>query len=313
MSARIFAANGAPALFLSGFGVSASLLGMPDAGMTNLIEMETTTRHVWHAVRSFRQECGGVVVEGVRHPPPIIVDGDTGHGGAPNMLRTVSALAAAGAAAITIEDQRFPKRCTIAAGSKVQVVERNEAVRRVKGALGARDCYNRQTGGTEPWIVARTDCRMAYGLDEAVERCVRFEQLGAEIVYAENLQSEEEYARLKSALDHRTVTVAAQVQDTPAARETERRRLPWNVREIKELGFDFALFGVTPLQCVVGALDGAAKEFLGGNVRGVTSGAGIIGAEGSGPSQIAMADFASLKQAVGFVELEEFETEFPCI
>ena len=157
--------------------------------------------------------------------------------------------------------------------------------------------------------MARTDCRMALGLDEAVARCVRFEALGAEVVYAEHLRSAEEYATLRAALDPRTVTVAAQVQD---AGGTARRGPPWTAEEVGEWGFDFALFGVTPLQCVVGALDGAAREFLGASAPGAAGGAGLVGAGGSGPSQIAMADFAALKRAVGFDELEEFETEFPC-
>ena len=79
-----------------------------------------------------------VVVVASSSPPPLIVDGDTGYGGAPNMLRTISTLSRAGAAAISIEDQIFPKKCTIAAGSKIQILPREEAVERVRGAIGAR-------------------------------------------------------------------------------------------------------------------------------------------------------------------------------
>jgi isocitrate lyase len=140
LSAKIFAQNGAPALFLSGFGVSASLLGAPDAGMLNLVEMEMVARNVCSLLRS--QECRTLLVKGELHPSPLIVDGDTGYGDASNMLRTISALASAGAAAITIEDQQFPKKCTIAAGSRVQIVDRDEAVQRVRCALGARNLYN---------------------------------------------------------------------------------------------------------------------------------------------------------------------------
>eukprot|EP00804_Cyclotella_cryptica_P023813 CCRYP_011185-RA/>CCRYP_011185-RA protein AED:0.02 eAED:0.02 QI:1494/1/1/1/0.5/0.33/3/1426/298 len=197
LSAKIFAQKGAPALFLSGFGVSASLLGVPDAGVTSLVEMEQVTRNVCSAMRSHK---------GLKVPPPLIVDGDTGYGGSPNMLRTISSLASAGAAAITIEDQVFPKMCTIAAGEKIRIVEREEAVGRVRGALGARDLYCERvslsttestSSGAGCWIVARTDCRLAFGFEEVVERCLRFEELGAEIVYAENLQSIDEYLKLR--------------------------------------------------------------------------------------------------------------------
>ena len=298
LSAKIFAQNGAPALFLSGFGVSASLLGAPDAGMLNLVEMEMVARNICSLLRS--QECRTLHVQGELYPLPLIVDGDTGYGGASNMLRTISTLACAGAAAITIEDQRFPKKCTIAAGSRVQIVDRDEAVQRVKGALGARNLYNENspspsTVGAGPWIVARTDCRMALGLQEVVERCLRFEELGAEIIYAENLQSREEYEMLRSRLDSCTVTMIAQVQ-----KAVNDEKL-FTVRDIGEMGFDFALFGVEPLQCVVGALETAARDFLGGKESSNPE-----------PSRSIMADFATVKEVVGFGAWEDFETKFPC-
>jgi 2-methylisocitrate lyase-like PEP mutase family enzyme len=321
LSAKIFAQHGAPALFLSGFGVSASLLGIPDAGMTNLVEMEMITRHVYSAVR---RSC--------ESPPPLIVDGDTGYGGASNMLRTISTLSMAGAAAITIEDQIFPKKCTIAAGSKIQIVQREEACERVRGAIGARDWHYEQQqqqqvghtstndgGGKGTWIVARTDCRMACGFNEVMERCLRFEELGAEVIYAENLQSVEEYQKLRDRLDSRTVTMIAQVQETlnvdnklcsdkDAGGRGGGKKPLLTLQEIGELGYDLALFGVTPLQCVVGTLDATAKQFLGGtdDDRGGVATTGIITAP------IAMADFSDVKQVVGFDELERFESDFPC-
>ncbi|KAL7526024.1 hypothetical protein ACHAWF_002719 [Thalassiosira exigua] len=318
LSAKIFAQHGASVLFLSGFGVSASLLALPDAGMLNLVEMAMMASNVCSAVRH------GVVAEGKCHPPPIIVDGDTGYGGASNMLRTISSLASAGAAAITIEDQQFPKKCTIAAGSKIQIVDRDEAVNRVKGALGARDFHNgrfqttSQHGSTtSPWIVARTDCRMAYGFREVVERCLLFEELGAEIIYAENLQSRDEYERLRECLDSNTVTMVAQVQESMTSLDTketcDKNAKPLlTIQDIGELGFDLALFGVTPLQCVVGTLESTARNFLGTSKR---TGTGIIERDRKsemGSPQIEMADFATVKRVVGFGELEGFETEFPC-
>ena len=315
LSAKIFANHGAPALFLSGFGVSASLLGIPDAGMTNLVEMEMMARHVHSAVR------GGAS----QSPPPLIVDGDTGYGGAPNMLRTISTLSRAGAAAISIEDQIFPKKCTIAAGSKIQIVPREEAVERVRGAIGARDLHYQQQQqqeqvgidgcGKGTWIVARTDCRMAYGFNEVIERCLRFEELGAEVIYAENLQSVEEYQQLRDRLDSRTVTMIAQVQeslnnDDDDGRNVETKKKPLlTLQEIAELGYDLALFGVTPLQCVVGALDTTAKLFLDGRN---TDGGDTATATGIITEPISMAAFSDVKRVVGFDELERFESDFPC-
>lgn len=209
-----------------------------DAGITNQVEMEQMTRNVHTAI------------EGVS--PPLIVDGDTGYGGPGNMLRTISALSKAGAAAITIEDQDFPKKCTIAAGDKIRIVDRDNAVQRVKGALGARVFAGVDEGC---WIVARTDCRLAYGFEEVVERCLRFEELGAQMVYAENLQSVDEYIKLREKLDPSTITMIAQVQEvkTNCKKHQKEGKLLLNSKQIGELGYDLALFGVTPLQCVIGS------------------------------------------------------------
>ena len=298
LSARILAQHGAPALFLSGFGVSASLLGVPDAGITNLVEMEQVTRNICYTL----QNNSGLKV------PPLIVDGDTGYGGSPNMLRTISALAVAGAAAITIEDQAFPKKCTIAAGDKIRIVKRDEAVQRVRAALGARDLYCERvatpSNSAGCWIVARTDSRLAFGFEEVVERCLRFEELGAEIVYAENLQSVDEYVKLRERLDHRTITMVAQVQETIAAeRSVEKqqhvRKPLLNAKQSGELGYDLALFGVSPLQCVIGSLMSTSDQFYKNN--------GII-TDGKLP----MADFDIVKRVVGFDILEDFDRDYPC-
>lgn len=131
LSTRVFAEAGANVLFLSGFGVSACR-GEPDAGILTRVEMEEVARQCVAAA-------GGV---------PLIVDGDTGFGGASNLRRTVHGFAAAGAAAVSIEDQQFPKRCTFQAGSGVRVVDRDAAVARVRTALKARATSRGKRGAT---------------------------------------------------------------------------------------------------------------------------------------------------------------------
>ena len=220
----------------------------PDAGITSQVEMEQIARNVHAAIQSHDS------------PPPLMVDGDTGYGGPGNMLRTISSLSNAGAAAITIEDQDFPKKCTIAAGDKIRIVDREEAVQRVRGALGARDY-----AGADAWIVARTDCRLAYGFEEVIERCLRFESLGAEIIYAENLQSIDEYHMLRARLDPLTITMVAQVQETMSDYNSEGKQECKPLLDTKQIGklrYDLALFGVTPLQCVIGS-----KLMLSNNAR----------------------------------------------
>lgn len=291
--------------------------------MTNLVEMEMMARHVHSAVRGLSPSDAGSRRDA---PPPLIVDGDTGYGGASNMLRTISALARAGAAAVSIEDQMFPKKCTIAAGSRIQIVSREEAVERVRGAIGARDLYYEQQhqqqqqldhdDGKGTWIVARTDCRMAYGFNEVIERCLRFEELGAEVIYAENLQSVEEYQQLRDRLDPRTVTMIAQVQESLNVENdggTSVGKKPLlTLQEIAELGYDMALFGVTPLQCVVGALDATAKQFFGSSSSLDDDGCQSDASTGIIAGPITMAAFSDVKRVVGFDELERFESDFPC-
>lgn len=290
LSAKIFKDAGADALFLSGFGVSASRLGEPDAGILTLSEMEDAARSVVSAA-------GGRGRSGI----PVIVDGDTGYGGASNIRRTVRGLAAAGAAAITIEDQCFPKRCTYAAGTGVRVVSRDQSLARILAAIGARDEAAHEDGN-EVLIIARTDCRAALGLEEAVERCRAYEEAGADIVYAENLQSKAEYLKLRESLNPSTPMMLAQVQLAPGEDNVsgDNQKLH-TVAEVGEMGYSLALFGVTALQAMVQVLQSTAANFL-------TSGAGGGLLEGEAAKQLA--SFPELKEVVGFSKLERFEGQY---
>ena len=303
LSAKIFAASGARALFLSGFGVSATKLGEPDAGILTLSEMEDVARHVIEAVDRMKTETN----TRSKIPIPVIVDGDTGFGGASNIRRTVRGLAAAGAAAVTIEDQVFPKRCTIAAGSGVRVVSREQSLERIKCALGARD-EARDFDGNDVLIVARTDCRAAMGLEEAIERCRAYEELGADIVYAENLQSGEEYKRLRSELKDDTPMMLAQVQQRQSGEVNDNSDSMFDAREIGDMGYSLALFGVTGLQSYVHALQRSANGML----RSLSSSSGSDGGGGIllGDDAELLCSFPLLKDVVGFPAIDDFESKY---
>ena len=283
LSAKIFAQQGAKALFISGFGVSASKLGQPDLGLLTQTEMEQTLKNVVRAVAPYST--------------PIIVDGDTGYGGTMNIRRTIRDFAAAGAAAISIEDQIFPKKCTYAAGPGVRVVSFEECKERIKIALAARD-EARDIDGNDILILARTDCRAALGLEEAVNRCKTFEQLGADISYAENLQSKDEYIHLAENLKPSTLKMLAQVQlfPHPIKNEGDDKQMLFTAQEVGEMNYDLALFGVTPLQSVVNALESTASEMLG---NGGSS--GFVQKSHS-------TSFQNLKNVAGFTEADEFES-----
>ena len=177
------------AAYLSGFALSASRLAEPDIGLTTFSEV----------VEAARACCDAVTL-------PVVGDGDTGFGGALNVRRTIHGFARAGLAGISIEDQTYPKRCSYAVG--VQCVSRQEAIERVRAALKARDelCASE---GRDLVVIARTDAARAgaatreEAVEEAIARCVAFEALGADVVYAEGLESESEMLALNAAVSAR--------------------------------------------------------------------------------------------------------------
>lgn len=281
LSASTFQQSAAECLFLSGFGVSATYLGAPDAGILTLNEMEDTARRV---------------IRAVDRQIPVIVDGDTGYGSCHNMRRAIRGLAHAGAAAISVEDQVFPKKCTYSAGEKgAPVVPRDTSMTRIQTALAAaKEAWEQD--GNKVLIVARTDCRASQGLQEAISRCLAYENLGADIVYAENLQSPQEYQMLRSALSSETPTILAQVQLNDP---TNKQHL-YSLSDIHHLGYNFGLFGVTALQATVKALQQTAAEMM--------QNEGIVPPSHSQ----SLASFPNLKTVVGFPDLEEFERRHFC-
>lgn len=167
LSARLAAQAGFAATFMSGFGVSAARLGLPDTGLLSYGEILDQGRNI----------CAAVDI-------PVLGDADTGYGNAVNVKRTVRGYAQAGFAAVMIEDQVWPKRCGHTSGK--QVVARGEALSRIQAAVDAREA------GAEILILARTDARATHGLDEALERARRFAEAGADITFLEAPESEAE-------------------------------------------------------------------------------------------------------------------------
>jgi len=169
-SALIMERAGVPMLFLGGFGVSASLLGLPDVGLTTLTEMTDAVRRTTQRVKN-----------------PIVADGDTGHGGLQNVARTVSEFERAGAAGILIEDQVFPKRCGHLSGKQVVPVE--VMLDRLQAALDARQDENFV-------VFARTDARAVEGIEAAIDRANRYADAGADVCFVEAPQSRDELQRI---------------------------------------------------------------------------------------------------------------------
>jgi 2-methylisocitrate lyase-like PEP mutase family enzyme len=169
-TARVLADAGLELLFLGGFGASASTLGLPDVGFITLPEMAEITRRITAVV-----------------PTPLIVDADTGHGGLPQVIRTVQELERAGAAGLLLEDQVFPKRCGHFAGK--QVIPADEMLIKLTVALEARR-------DPDFVIVARTDARAIEGLDAAIDRANRYAAVGADVCFVEAPQSVDELTQI---------------------------------------------------------------------------------------------------------------------
>jgi 2-methylisocitrate lyase-like PEP mutase family enzyme len=174
LSARIIEQVGFDAVYMSGYGTSLSLLGLPDAGLATLTELTLNARLIAGAVRI-----------------PVIADADTGYGNAINVVRTVEEFIRAGAAGIHIEDQVAPKRCGHVAGR--EVIDRHEAVLKIRAAADTRTQLDRDF-----LIVARTDARGAHGgsLDEAIWRANAFIGAGADLAFVEGPKDRHEVERI---------------------------------------------------------------------------------------------------------------------
>jgi 2-methylisocitrate lyase-like PEP mutase family enzyme len=280
------------ALFVSGFGVSAARLGVPDAGILTRTDLADTIQQISLSLYDTNNSNSN-------SDPIIIADGDTGFGGTPNVRQTIRQMASLNSvAAISIEDQLFPKRCTYVAGSSVTVTTRDDAVKRIQTALAARDEVYERTG-RKVSIIARTDCRMQLGFDEAASRCQAFEALGADIVYAENLQSAEEYATLRGLVQEAPMMLA-QVQNVVNNNAgANNKRHHYTLTEIGELGYEMGLMGVTGLQATVAALQKVAAEMVRGD--------GLL----ANPEE-SLASLEDIKEIVGFNDLDAFEEEYNC-
>ena len=175
ISAKVADRAGFDALYMTGYGIAASHMGLPDAGLVSYSDMLGRAARICEAVRT-----------------PLIADADTGFGGLLNVHHTVRGYEAAGVAAIQIEDQEFPKKCGHAPGRRV--VPLDDMLRKVEVAVEARD-------SDDFLIIARTDSRSSLGLDEAIRRGQEFAKAGADVVFIEAPESEDEFERIGREVD----------------------------------------------------------------------------------------------------------------
>jgi 2,3-dimethylmalate lyase len=218
LSAKIAARTGFEVIFITGYSVSATLLGEPDFGLLTQTEVVNAAARICSVVET-----------------PVIVDADTGYGNAVNVIRTVEELTRVGAAGMFLEDQVWPKRCGHMQGK--QVIPLDEQINKLHAAIDAKKNHTF-------FIVARTDSRQALGLQEAIIRGIAFKKAGADAIFIEAPQSKEEMKE-----------IARQVPGPLVANMLERGATPlMGPQELKELGFQLIVWPLAPLYSVAKAL-----------------------------------------------------------
>lgn len=236
LSARIAAKVGARAVYMTGFGVVGASWGVPDIGLIGPEAMSERVR----------------AIAGAASPTPLVADGDNGHGGPANVARLVQAYEQAGASAIQLEDQVTPKRCGHMEGKEIVPID--DAAAKIAAAREARRAPSFK-------IVARTDARSVAGMDEALRRGKAFLKAGADILFIEAPQSEEELCEIAGAFAG-TPLVANMVEDG---------KTPWmSETTLAEMGYRIALYPITALLAAARRLDDVYAAVVSGRADTVT-------------------------------------------
>jgi len=218
LSAKIASRAGFEVIFITGYSLSATLLGEPDFGLLTQTEVVAAAQRICAVVET-----------------PVIVDADTGYGNAVNVMRTVQDLIRAGAAGMFLEDQVWPKRCGHMKGK--QVISLDEQLKKLKAAIEAKS-------NSDFFIVARTDSRQALGLSEAIARGRAFREAGADAVFIEAPETKNEMRE-----------IAKQVPGPLVANMLERGVTPlMGPKELQDLGFDLVVWPLAPLYAVARSL-----------------------------------------------------------
>jgi len=216
MSAKVVADQGFEAVYLTGAGLTNMHYGVPDLGIIGLRDVADATLRIREAVPDL----------------PLIVDIDTGFGNAVNAWHTVRAVERAGADAVQIEDQVFPKRCGHFAGKAVAPL--SEMLDKIRAATDAR---------TDPdfQIIARTDARAVEGFDAAIDRARQFAEAGADILFVEAMTSLDEIRQIPQLLKHPLLINIVVGGKTPTL----------TARELGDMGYSLVLYANAALQGAV--------------------------------------------------------------
>ncbi len=237
MSARVLESAGFGAIYMTGYGTSLSLTGLPDVGLTSMSEMVANARFIASAVRV-----------------PLIADADTGFGNAINVIRTVREYIGAGVAGLHMEDQVSPKRCGHVAGR--QVIPMEEAVGKVRAAVDTRNELD-----PDFVLVARTDARGASGgsLNEAIRRANAFLGAGADLAFIEGPTSKQEVERICKEVEGRVFYNMTGVSPR------------YTIDEMRALGISVCISPNAMLRAALGAMHDLALQMHSGGPAAETA------------------------------------------
>jgi 2,3-dimethylmalate lyase len=259
VSLRLANTFGFEALYMTGYGTVASHLGLPDAGIATYSDM-----------------VGRVRTMASQATVPLIADGDTGYGGLLNVRHTVRGYEQAGAGAIQLEDQEFPKKCGHTPGRRV--IPLDDMVKKIRVAVEARS-------SADFLIVARTDARTTLGLDEALRRAEAYANAGADILFVESPESIEEMRTIGSRFDLPLVANMVEKGRTPVLAKAD----------LEAIGYRIAIFPVSALLAAIQAMAGVF-----GHLKSTGSTVG---------SPIPLYDFADLSLLMGFQDVWDFDRD----
>ncbi len=258
LSARLIQKTGFEAYFIGGFSAVGCRYGLPDVGLKGFGEVSA-------AVRDIMSACD----------LPVFVDGDDGYGDVKNVVHTVQSYERMGVSAILIEDQQWPKRCGHMVGKKVVPTEVAEA--KIRAATSERI-------NAETWILARTDARAVYDLDEAMRRAERYIRAGADGIFVEAPRSVEELERVGRAFDVPQICNPLMGGHTPIL----------SMQELAKLGFNAAVLGLDTLMHAAKAVETVLLDMKSGRFARRNDGM----------------DFEEYKKLVGYDKWESIDARF---
>jgi 2,3-dimethylmalate lyase len=260
VSLRLANTFGFEALYMTGFGAVASHLGLPDAGLATYSDM-----------------VGRVKLMAAMATSPLIADADTGYGGLLNVRHTVRGYEEAGASAIQLEDQEFPKKCGHTPGRRVIPME--DMVKKIRVAAESRS-------SRDFLIIARTDARTTLGLDEALRRMDAYAKAGADILFVESPESVEEMRKIGSTF-HQPLL----------ANMVEKGRTPVLSRaDLEAIGYRIAIFPASALLAAVKSMSGVYAHL---KATGSTA-----------DLPVPLEDFTQLTTLMGFQDVWDFDTKY---